>query len=179
MGLQFTSISLSIKLVVTDESLERHLAATPSVVTNELVSQIILYEKENHLGYFPALDYYIDNNAIDTDLVSALQNISWVVASMVRNEVKIKLRPVFSNIKFENIQTLAYTLPQVRINDTQLTEKLTEHFSATAVKVNLTATLIQKFIDKNAAEKLAKNLAYQWLKDSFQSVDISACKAVN
>ena len=98
---------------------------------------------------------------------------------MVRNEIRIKLRPVFSTIKFETIQLLAYTLPSVRVNDTSLTEKLLEHFSATTVKVNLTATLVQKFSDKEAAEKLAKNLAYQWLKGSFASVDVTSCKVVS
>jgi len=179
MALQFTSISLSMKLAVAEDELERHLAASPSVVTDELVSHVKKHEKENRLGYFPALDYYINNNAIDADLVSALQSISWVVTNMVRNEIRIKLRPVFSNIKFESIQTLAYTLPQVRVSDKQLTEKLLEHFSANNVKVNLTVTLIQKFIDNSAAEKLAKNLTYQWLKNSFHSIDISGCKVVN
>jgi hypothetical protein len=168
-----------MKLLVPEDSLARHLAASPSVVTEEIVSQIKEYERIHHLGYFPALDYYINNNAIDADLIDALQNIIWVVTNMVRNEVRIKLRPVFSNIKFESIQTLAYTLPAVRINDERLTEKLREHFSLTTVKVTLSATLIQKIADKQAAEKIAKNLAYQWLKGGFSTVEISGCKAIN
>jgi hypothetical protein len=179
MILQFTTVSLSMKLVVPEDSLERHLAASPSIVTEEIVSQVKKYEREHHLGYFPALDYYINNDAIDADLTDALQNIIWVVTNMVRNEVQIKLRPVFSNIKFESIQTLAYTLPSVRMSDQQLTEKLREHFSLTTVKITLSATLIQKISDKKQAEKIAKNLAYQWLKGSFSSVEISGCKALN
>ena len=179
MTLQFTSVSLSMKLTLPDEALERHLAASPSVVTEEIVTQVKKYETDHRLGYFPALDFYIDNGGIDSDLTDALQNIAWVATNMVRNEIRSKLRPVFSTIKFETIQLLAYTLPSVRINDPKFTEKLLEHFSTTTVKVNLTATLVQKFSDHHAAETLAKNLAYQWLKASFVVVDVSSSKVVS
>jgi hypothetical protein len=168
-----------MKVIVPDEALERHVVASPQIVTAEIVTQIIKYEKENQLGYFSALDFYVTNNVLESDLVDALNNISWVVTNMVRNEIRTRLRPVFSNIKFESIQILANTLPSVRVNDEHVTEKLMEHFSPGTVKVNLTATLIQKFSDKKAAESLAKNLAYQWLKGSFASVVMSGVKAIN
>jgi len=179
MSLQFTSISLSMTVVVPEAALEQHIAASPSIVSEEIVAAVKEYEKAHKLGYFPAIDFYINNNGIDPDLLDAMQSISWVVTNMVRNEIRIKMRPVFSNIKFETIQSLAQTLPPVRIKDEKLTQKLMEHFNTTTVKVNLTATLIQKFIDKETAEKLAKNLAYQWLKGSFEKVTVNSSKALD
>ena len=178
MSLNFTSIALSLVVIVPDESLEQHLAASPHVVTDELVTQILNYEQQQQLGYFPALDFYIQNDAFDSDLFDAIQNISWVVTSMVHNEVKIKLRPAFSNIKFETIQPLAYTMPTVRPTDPTKKEKLAEHFSLSTVKLNLIASLIQKVVDKQAAQSFAGNLAYRWLKDSFADVKITSSAVV-
>ena len=178
MSLNFTSIALSLVVNVPDESMEQHLAATPYVVTDELVSKILAYEHQHQLGYYPALDYYIQNNAFEADLIDAVQNISWVVTSMVRNQIKIKLRPAFSNIKFEAIQPLAYTMPTVRPTDPNKTDKLIEHFSLATVKLNLIATLIQKVVDKQAAQSFAGNLAHRWLKDSFTDVSITSATVI-
>ncbi len=178
MSLNFTSIALSLVVIVPDQSLEQQLAASPHVVTDELVEQIIKYEQQYQLGYYPALDFFIQNKAVETDLIDAVQNISWVVTSMVQNEVKIKLRPAFSNIKFETIQPLAYTMPTVRPTDMHSLEKLSEHFSLSTVKLNLIATLIQKVVDKPAAQSFAKNLAYRWLKDSFADVKITSSAVI-
>ena len=174
MSLNFTSISLSIIVVIPEKVLAQHLAASPQVVSSELVAQIIQYEQEQQLGYYPALDFYIQNNVFDADLMDAVKNISWVVTGMVRNEVRVKLRPAFSNIKFENIQPMAYTMPAVRTNDSLKSEKLSEHFSLSRVKLNLIATLIQKVVDKQAAKSFAGNLAQRWLKDSFSDVKITS-----
>jgi len=178
MSLNFTSIALSLSVSVSAESLDQHLAASPSVVSEELVAQIVKYEQLHHLGYYPALDFYIQNDVLDLDLIDAIKNISWVITSMARNEVRIKLRPAFSNIKFENIQPLAYIMPTVRVNDPDKNEKLSEHFSLSTVKLNLIATLIQKVVDKQAAQSFAKNLAYRWLKDTFSDVEITSATVI-
>jgi len=179
MGLQFTTISLSMTVVVPEDALEQHIAASPTIITEEIVMAVKNYEQEHKLGYFPAIDFYINNGGVDSDLLDAMQSISWVVTTMVRNEIRIKMRPVFSKIKFDTIQSLSHTLPTVRISDENLTQKLMEHFNTMTVKVNLTATMIQKFSDTAAAEKLAKNLTYQWLKDSFSIVTVNSSKALN
>ncbi len=179
MILNFTSIAISLVVIVPEESLAQHLAASPKAVSEELVAQIIQYEQQHQLGYYPALDYFIQNEVFDQDLIDAVRNIAWVVTGMVRNEVKIKLRPAFSNIKFENIQPLAYTMPTVRVTDTHKSEKLNEHFSLSTVKLNLIATLIQKVVDEQAARSFAGNLVYRWLKDSFSDLKITSTTVVN
>lgn len=178
MALQFTVIALSLKVQVPYESLDRHLAASPAVVSEELAQAVLAYEAQHHLGYFASLDYYIEQQAMDDDLIAAVNNISWVVSDLARNEIRAKLRPVFSSIKFEAIQMLIHSLPAVRPSDPQVLARLMEHFDLTIVKLNLKATLIQKMADHAAAEKIASNLAHRWLKNSFVSVDVTGVKVV-
>ena len=179
MNLQFAKIALALQVEVPESSLERHLAASPSVVGVELANQVLAYERLHHLGYFPAIDYFIENGGVEQELLEALQNISWVVTNMVRNELRIKLRPVFSTLRFEAIQTLAYTMPNVRANDPNALDKLIRHYSATSVKVNIIATLIQKHLDIDAAEKAATNLCYRWLRPHFSHIEVTSSTSVS
>jgi hypothetical protein len=42
------------------------------------------------------------------------------------------------------------------------------------VKVTLLATLIQRFEDGEAAEKMAKSMAYRWLNNRFEQVEVTS-----
>ena len=179
MSLQFTQVAVTLLLQVPESSLERHLAASPIVVGEELAQQVLAYEQQHHLGYFPAIDYYIQQGGIDVELLEALQNITWVTTNMVRNELRIKLRPVFSQVRFETIQTTAYTIPTVRPNDANVLDQLINHYSATKVKVALLTTLIQKIQDGEAAAKMASSMCHRWLKPHFSSVKVTSSTTIN
>ena len=179
MPLHFTTVILSLKVELAENDLERHLAASPSVVASEVVEQVKQYERDHALGYFPAFEFFEHNGGIEPDLIDAMRNISWVATNMARNEIQIKLRPVFSKMRFDSVQLFAHTLPSVRVNDESMTKKLLEHFSLMKVKAVLNATLLQKISDKKAAEALAKSLAFQRLKESFASVEINSSKAID
>jgi hypothetical protein len=179
VSLHFTQVAVSLIVQVPETSLARHLAASPSVVGQELAQKVLSYEHTHHLGYFPAIDYFIQQGGIDEELLDALQNITWVVTNMVQNELRIKLRPVFSQIKFDAIQTMAYTMPQARPNDANALEKLIRHYSATNVKVSLTATLIQKIQDNEAAARMATSMCYRWLKPHFSTIEVTSSKVIN
>ncbi len=174
MSLRFTQVAITLTVEVPEASLERHLAASPRVVGEQLADQVIAYEKTHQLGYFPAIDFFIDNGNIEQALVEALHNIAWVVTGMVRNEVRIKLRPAFSQLKFETLQAQAFTLPPIRPNQQNALAKLIEHFSATTVKISLIATLIQRIDDQDAAKRMAKSMIYKWLKDDFAKVEVTS-----
>ena len=179
MSLQFTQVAVTLLVQVPESSLERHLAASPVIVGEELARQVLAYEQQHHLGYFPAIDYFIQQGGIDADLLEALQNITWVTTNMVRNELRVKLRPVFSQIRFETIQTTAYTLPSVRPNDVNVLDKLINHYRTTKVKVALLTTLIQKIQDGEAAAKMASSICHRWLKPHFSSVEVTSSTTVN
>ena len=53
-----TNVALSILVTVKLEDLDSHSAAAAEVVGKQLAKQVADYEKENHLGYYPALDFF-------------------------------------------------------------------------------------------------------------------------
>lgn len=162
----------------SEESLQQHLAATPSVVTHELVQQILAYEQKSKMGYFPALEFLIQHNTLDPDLVNALQNIIWVVSNLVNNEIKQKLRPVFSTVRLDSLQPVAFGLSNVMVNDINRQDKLLQFYDLTRIRVNLTVTMVQKNKQDEAAQEMARSLAYRWLQSSFERIEVTSSTVV-
>lgn len=174
MALNFTRVALSLQVSVPETSLERHLAASPRIVAENLAEQVMHYERTHALGYYPAIHFFQEQGGIEPELMDALDNISWVLTSMVRNEIRLRLRPVFSQLKVESLKTIAFTMPTVRPGQQNAKANLISHFSATSVKVNLIATLLQKIVDTRAAGKMAESMCYRWLKDHFAAVEVTS-----
>jgi hypothetical protein len=179
MTLHFSKIAMTLKLSLPEEAIARHVVATPSVVAEHLASQVIEYLSREKLNYVPALDYFYAIQGIDPELIEALKNISWVVTTMVRNEIGKRLRPIMSSIKFENIQTPAFSIPAIRPGDNNFHHRLVEHYSPNTVKVNIIGTLIQRFPDNEVAEKMARSMASRWLTDEFESFEITATQVLS
>lgn len=153
--------------------MQRHLSASPYVVGEELAAQISAYSVANKLGYYPAIDFFQDNGDIEQDLLDAVGNISWLITNMVREEVRIRLRPAFSSVKFESLQTQAFTMPTVRPGQNNALQILTEHYTPDQVKVNIIASMLRKQENSHAAEQMARHLVCHWLKNRFESLEIT------
>lgn len=173
MALQVATVSAIIRISLSTFDIEKQSVASPEVVGRELAQQVNDYVLKNNLGYYPALDYFIDNDAIEADLLPTIDGIAWVVANMARDEVQRRLRPVFSTVKFENIQNIAYILPPVRPGKTDSIKKLAEHYTPDKVKISLSVTLVRKKISVEAAEQFCKVTLNRWLSNRFESLEIS------
>ncbi len=176
MVLQLSKLAMALRLQVPLEALQRHVAASPVVIGEEIANYVYAYARDMHLNYYPALDYFSNETSIDPQLIEALGNISWVVTGMVRNEIRTRMRPVFSAIQYESIQTLVFTMPSIRPGHADSLPRLVQHFTADVVKVNLNATLIQHFQDARFAEKMAESMANRWLKPHFVDVSVGGVK---
>lgn len=179
MPLNFTRVAITLQLSVPETALERHLAASPKIVAENLAEQVMAYEIEHRLGYYPAIDFFQQHGGVEPELIEALENISWVLTSMVRNEIRLRLRPVFSQLKIESLKTLAFTMPTVRPGQQNAKINLTNHFVAVSVKANLIATLLQKIADTRTAARMAESMCYRWLKDHFSKIDVTSVHVLN
>lgn len=178
MALNFIKLAIHFKVRLTGESMQRHMSASPYVVGEELATQITRYAKEHKLGYYPAIDFFQHNGGVDQDLLDAAGNISWLVTNMVREEVRVRLRPLFSNIKFESLHTQAYTMPTIRPGQHNAYPLLVDHYTPDQVKVNIIASLLRKRESPREAEQMARHQVCRWLKDRFESLEITNIQAI-
>jgi len=179
MSLHFANVAMNLDIKVPYEALQRHLPASPDVVGGELAMAVHHYAKKHSLGYYPALAFFSDQGGIDRDLLNAAENIAWLASEMVCNEVRLRLRPVFSNIRFESVQTVAFTMPRVRMGQGNGLTSLAAHFTPDVIKLNMITTLLQKQENHAAAERLAKGILSRWLNNRFEKLDINSITAID
>jgi len=171
---EFCRVAVTLDLKVSQHDLEKHLPASPYVVGEEIAEQAVIYETENKLGYYPAVDFLKQQNAIDEDLVNAVENIAWLVSNLIREEITRRLRPAFSIIKFENIQLHALKMPVVRPHKKNARHELAAHYTPDHAHVSLVVTSIKNYDDATTAERMTKNLVHRWLNDHVDSLEITS-----
>ena len=178
MALNFIKLAINFKVRLGEEAMQRHMSASPYVVGEELASQISHYAQQQELGYYPAIDFFLHNGGIEKDLLDAAGNISWLITNLVREEVRIRLRPVFSTLKFESLQTHAYTMPGVRPGQNNAHQLLVDHYTPDQVKVNIIATMVQKKLSLGEAEQMARHQVCRWLKNRFDALEITNVQVI-
>lgn len=177
--LYLNRVALTLVVRVGEPVFARHLPSSPRVVGETLAEQVRHYVRQERLGYYPALDYFRAlPEVLDPSLLAAADHITWFACNMVRDEVRRKLRPVFSNLTFESIQSLAFTLPPVRPNQPDAAAELARHYTPDTVKMVLVASSFQKTEMPGALSKWASHLAYRWLKESFESIEVTSAQAL-
>lgn len=175
--MKITNVSISLIITVKLEGMDSHSAASADVVGKELAKQVAAYEKENHLGYYPAMEYFQDSDrGVDAELLNAADNLAWLANKLVREEVRKRLRPVFSSLRFDAMQNLLYTMPRVRPGKPAAQQQLAKHFTANKVRLELTAQIINKDGVEKDLKRHTSHLVYRWLKDHFESIEVTSCR---
>ena len=176
-ALNLTKVALALRVKLPHEALARHVAASPEVVGTELAKQVQAFVGQEKLGYYPPVDYLRSQAAVDLALLDALEQIAWVSSNMAREEIRVRLRPVFSSVRFESIHANAYTMPSVRPGHPNAFADLAEHYTPTTVKVDLLVTMIQKS-EGTGLERLAEQMAVRWLKGRFAAFEVTSARSV-
>ena len=100
--MKVTNVAISVLITVKTEDLDSQSGVASSVVAKALAKQVADYEKEQHLGYYPALEYFQQSSeAVDTGLLDAADNMAWLSTRLVREEVRKRLRPIFSSLRID------------------------------------------------------------------------------
>ncbi len=176
--MKFSRVAATLDLKVSQHDLEKHLPASPFVVGEELAEKAIEYEEKNKLGYYPAVDFLKQQGAIDEDLSNAVENIAWLVSNLIREEITRRLRPAFSQVKFDNIQLHALKMPAVRPFRKNARHDLAAHYTPDHAHVSLTLTSIKKYDDPTTSERMTKNLIHRWLNDHVDALEITSVSVI-
>ena len=160
--------------------MQRHLQSSPVKIGEELASVIDQYSREHKLGYYPAIEFFRQVPEIDQGLIEKAEQIAWTVSKVAREEVQSRLRPIFSSVKFQSVQTEAFTLPPVRPNSPTSLEQLVNHCTPDTVRLELLVSMLRKDNDQRgeAAETYARKMIYRWLRGIFENVDVTASASV-
>ena len=132
--------------------------------------------EEHALGYYPAIDYFVEQEDFPGYLLDAVQEVSTLAVDIVASTIREILVPIFSNVQVNNIQCLAYSMPSVRPGRPNARQDLAKHFTPNAVKFELVVSVLQKEKSAEGFEKYADNTVYRWLSEVFEGVEIFSAR---
>ena len=178
--MQVDQVSLTLRLKLSASVLHQHVSVLPEKAGEELAMAVHKYSNENNLGYYPAIDYFEQLESFDKDLIEKIEKLSWQVSKFARQEIQKRLRPIFATVKFQSVQTEAYSLPGVRPGQESALERLSEHYTPDTFKVELKLSMLRKESDQRegAAEGYARKMMFRWLGDLFESIEVTSSRVV-
>ena len=178
--MRFDKVLVILNVQLQAEALQKYLPCSASIIGQTFANIADEYEKENRTGYYPAMDFFKTLDSVDPDLIASAEQVSWLVSKLARETIQSKLRPIFSSVQFQSIQTLAFSLPKVRPNKVDAIEQLARHYTPDSVKVELILTMMRRDseAEDNRAEPYARKMMFRWLEAEFETVEISSSKAL-
>lgn len=161
-----------------DVIFERHSPYLPRQLGTRLAEAVYEYANQHATGYYPALDYFHDQHLLCADWMAALDQLSWLASGLVREEVRVRLRPVFASLSFQSMQAVAYSMPQVRPNQANALTRLAEHYTPNRIKFDLMLTLFRKTAENDSLPSFIRQVTMRHLEDPFDQVSINAVKVL-
>ena len=178
--MRFDKVLIIIDVQLKAETLQQYLPCSANIIGRTLADIADEYEKKNKTGYYPAIDFFKTLDTVDPDLITSAEQVSWLVSKLAREIVQSKLRPIFSSVTLQSIQTLAFSLPKVRPNKTDAVEQLSKHYTPDTVKMELVLTMMRRDseVDDDRAEPYARKMMFRWLESAFELVTITSSRAL-
>ena len=178
--MRFDKVLITINAQLKSSQLQQHLPCSANIIGKTLAAIAIDYEKENKTGYFPAIDFFKTLDTVDPALIESAEQVAWLVSKLARETIQKQLRPIFSSVQFQSIQTLAFALPKARPNRPDANEQLSKHYTPDTVKVELILTMIRRDSEAldDRAEPYARKMMFRWLESAFESIEVTSSKAL-
>jgi len=176
--MHFDKILLIINVQLKAESLQQYLPCSADIIGKTLAEISASYAKENKTNYYPAIDFFKTIDTVDPDLIASAEQVAWLVSKLARETIQSRLRPIFSSVAFQSIQTLAFSLPKTRPNQKDVMQQLARHYTPDTVKVELQLTMMRRDSEVNdeRAEPYARKMIFRWLESEFETVGITGSK---
>lgn len=173
-GIVVIKVSLTVNVVLSPDTLAQEFGEFSLSMGSTLSEQVDCYVRENKLGYYPALDFFKQNEGIDRKLLDEAEHVSWLICEWVQREVRTRLKEAFSHVQFDQIQSNAYSMPKVRPNMPRALALLTDHFSPDTIRLTIIASSMERSnVNLTGYEKLAIHKFRRWLETIFESIEIS------
>ncbi len=177
-AIHIVKTALSLRVRVALSLLQERLGELAAGAGADLAVQIDALVRAEKLGYYPALDFFAQREGIDRGLLAAHEQAARFVREHVEKEVRARLWPAFSHVRVVNTQSPAFALPSVRPSQPEAVAALAQHYTPALVKVDLVVSSLKKGAAGEGAERAAAQQARWWLRECFESVEVSDARVV-
>lgn len=178
--MQFDHVSVSMMLQLPQVQSVGPISMTARDVGERLAEAVDARARSDRLGYYPALEYFENTGKLDDELIETARNMSWNNSKLARETIEKRLKPIFSSVKFQSIQTVAFNMPTIRPNNRDAFVNLVRHYTPDVIRVDLLVSMIRRENDRrrDGAEGYARKMMFRWLSESFENIEITSSKQV-
>jgi hypothetical protein len=178
--MRFDKVLVTIDVQLKPDDLQPYLPCSADIIGKTLADIAEGYARESRTGYYPAIDFFRTQENVDPDLIASAEQVAWLVSKLAREIIQSKLRPVFSSVHFQSIQTLAFTMPRIRPGQPDAKQQLAKHYTPDKVKIELVLTMMRRDSEAqdNRAEPYARKMMFRWLESAFESIEVTSSKAL-
>jgi len=173
MSLHHLRIGISLALSVPEALLAKRSPIDADALALRLAEAAQGCRRQEGLSYFPAIDYFRGREDFDQDLIRMLDDLTWLAGQIVREEIRRRLRGIFSNVRIESVQSVAFALPSVRPSQADCLSHLAKHYHPARLRLDLQLGLVQKRADVEGMARYARQVLTRWLKDDFPDLKIT------
>ena len=171
-GVRVVKTSMTLAVTLPDKILHDHTGYVPSRMGQQLAEQVCGYVHAHNTGYFPPLDYFEQGEGIEADLITLAQQMTQFSGQYLKRDLYRHLVDIFSNLKVVKIQSMALTMPKVRVNEKEAKAKLAKHFSPARMRVELELSTIEKAGMEGGIE-LARHKVLRWLHPHYAEIEVT------
>jgi len=172
--LQVARFAVSLSARLPDQAFNEIFPSSVSALGKKIAGQVIAYEKQSNLGYFPAINYFRDNpNIIDDYLLDALEQVAEVAVRIATLKTYQLLQPVFSQVMILTQQNMVYGMPHVRPRNDDHEKLLALHYAPNQVKLGMELSLLQKTTPQKELAGAVKKMVLRWLSDTFDDIEVN------
>ncbi len=171
-------IAMALHIVAPPVYLKQHLGAMSASLGTDLARAVDAVVRNQHLGYFPALEYFADRPGMDAKLMTTAIDLANAVRRHVRREVQQHLVPFFSQVVIKRITSPAFTLPRVSTHQADALEALARHYLPNSVRLDLVLSSVEKGSGLDNLDKAATRRVLWNLRDYFERVDVTDARVL-
>jgi len=168
-----------LKVRVADDVVEPNLGYLPWVLGENLAGQVDSWVMEQHLGYYPALDFFRDKpRIVDPALLQLIDEMARFGEEYTRRELRRRLRGGFSHVDVERVQVEAFAMPRILPSQPKSPEELAKHYAPSTFRVELLLGMIQRG-EVEGIERLVAQRIQQWAKPAFHSLELLSTRLLS
>jgi len=178
--MRFDKVLIGLEVQLSEKSFNRYLPSSVSVIGKALADVALAFEKENKTGYFPAIDFLKTQEAVDKGLIESAEQVAWLSSKLARENIQKQLQAIFSSVHFQTVQTVAFSMPKARPNQSDVMAQLLAHYTPDTLKIELVLTMMRRDSDKDdgRAEPYARKMMFRWLESVFETVKVTNSKTL-
>jgi len=176
MSLHFPKLSLTVKAKLPEQTLEDYIPGSIVDLGKTIATQIDLHVREQEVGYYPALSYFIGRDVVEVYLLDAIDQVVDIVARISEEQMMAVLTPIFSNVTVNDLRNQVYSLPTIRPHDESALEDLYDHFTPDTISFELILSLIQKTQNTDKLESKVRRMVLRWLQEVFAEIEVTSCR---